>query len=87
MTLLKTIQAAIKSKKTIIGYKRSINFIKSNKPKLIVIVKNIPEWMKKEIEHNAKISGVKVEVFDGTSKELGVICGKPFPVTTLIIKG
>ncbi len=87
MTLTESIQEAIKSSKIIIGYKESIKFIKLNSPKLIVISKNIPEKMKKEIEHNAKISGTNIEIFDGTSTDLGIVCGEPFPVSALVIKG
>lgn len=87
MTLTEILQTALKADKTIIGYRRSIKFIKSNTPKLVVIAKNSPDGLRKEVEHNAKVSGVKVEVFEGSSKELGIFCGKPFPVTTLVIKG
>jgi len=86
MSLPETVQDALKSKNVIVGYKKSIKFIKLNKPKLIVIAKNAPEKIRKEIEYNAKILGVKVEIIGSNSKELGIICGKPFPVTTLIIK-
>jgi len=86
MNLLETVQDALKSKNVIIGYRKSIKFIKLNKPKLIVMANNTPKKIKKEIEYNAKISGVKVEVINSNSKELGVVCGKPFPVTTLVIK-
>lgn len=87
MTLTEIIQEAVKSKKIIIGYKESIKFIKLNSPKLIVVAKNIPEKMRKEIEHNARISNTRIEVFDGSSGDLGVVCGKPFPISTLVIKG
>ena len=86
MTLTEEIQTAIKSGKAVIGYKESIKFIKLNTPKLIVITKNMAENDRKEVEHNAGISGVRLEMFDGSSKELGIICGKPFPVTTVVIK-
>jgi len=86
MSLTETIQSALKSGKVIIGYEESIKFIKISAPKLIVIAKNAPEKIKNEIEYNAKIAKIKVEIFDGNSKELGVICGKPFPVTALTIK-
>jgi len=87
MDLAREIQAALKENKVIIGYKESIDFIKSNKPRLIVVAKNIPENMRKEIEHNAKIFGLELVVFEGSSKELGIICGKPFPISTIVIKG
>ena len=86
MTLVEEIQAAIKSGKAVIGYKESVKFIKLNTPKLIVIAKNMQEKERKEMEHNANISGAKLEVFDDSSKELGIICGKPFPVSTVVIK-
>lgn len=86
MILTEEIQTAIKSGKAVIGYKESIKFIKLNTPKLIVITKNMAEKDRKDVEHNAGISGVRLEVFDGGSKELGIICGKPFPVTTVVIK-
>lgn len=87
MDLIKEIQMGLKEGKVIIGYRESVDYIKTNKPKLIVIAKNIPENMRKEIEHNAKIFGLEVIIFEGSSRELGVICGKPFPVSTLVIKG
>jgi len=86
MTLVEDVQSAIKTGKAVIGYKESIRFIKLNIPKVIVVARNMPEKYRKEIEHNARTSGTKLEIFDGSSKDLGVICGKPFPVTTVVIK-
>ncbi len=86
MALTEQIQSAVKEGNAIIGYKKSLEYLKNNSPKLIVIANNIDESKRREIEHNASISGLKVEVFDGSSKELGIICGKPFPISTLAIK-
>ena len=87
MSLTVKIQEALKSNKAIVGYRETIGFIKLKSPKLIVISANIQEKMKKEIEHNAKLSKTKIEVFEGTSKELGVICKKQFPIAALVISG
>jgi len=87
MNVQEMIQQALKSKNVIIGYKDSIKFIKLNTPKLIVISNNLPESLRKEMEHNAKVGNMKLEVFSGTSKDLGIFCGKPFPVSALVIKG
>ena len=81
------IQAAIKNNNAILGYRESIKFIKLNQPKLVVISNNLPEQIKNEIQHIAKLSNSKAEIFEGSSKELGTICGKPFPVSVLTIKG
>ncbi len=87
MGLVEDIQQAVKSNKIILGYKESLGYIMSNKPKLIVMSNNLPFTRRQEIEHNIKVSNMKLEMFDGTSRELGVICGKPFPVSALAIKG
>jgi len=80
------IKNAIKSKDIIIGYRKAIKFIKTDKPKMIIIANNMPEKMKKEIEIHAKIFNLDMKVFDGDSKKLGIICGKPYPVTTIVLK-
>jgi len=87
MTITNDIQSAIKANKAIIGYKKTIKNIKTGDVKVIVMANNMPENMRKEIEHNAKISGTKVEIFSGNSKELGVVCGKPFPISAMAIRG
>ena len=87
MALTEVIQAAVKANKAIIGYNETINYIKTNNPKLIVVANNLPLSLRKEIEHNMNITKGKLEVINGTSKELGVICGKPFPISALAIKG
>lgn len=86
MTSADEIRSAMNSNKIIIGYRRSIKFIKSNIPKSIVVANNIPDSMKKRIEEVAQLSSVKVEVFEGDSINLGVLCGKPFPVGVVVIK-
>ncbi len=86
MTLNDEIQSGIKSNKVVIGYNEAVNYLKTNTPKMIIVANNLPISVRKEIEHNAKVSRTKFEIFAGTSRELGVICGKPFPVTTIILK-
>jgi len=86
MSLTEEIQSELKGRKVIIGYKKSLEFIKNNSPKLIVMAENISAKERREIEHNAKISSTKIEIFEGSSKELGVICGRPFPIMLLVIK-
>lgn len=86
MGLVEDIQNAVKSGKVILGYRQALKLIKTGSPKVVVIAKNIPENMKKTIEENAKIGNVEVKTFDGSSIELGITCGKSFPVSTLVIK-
>ena len=86
MSLIDEIQSALKQGNVIIGYKKSLEFIKNDSPKLIVMSQNIPDKERREVEHNAKLSAKKIEIYEGSSKELGVICGRPFPIMLLVIK-
>lgn len=85
MALTEEMQAAVKANKAVMGFRQSLKAIKTNSPKLAVIARNIPDAMKRNIEQNAAIAGVKVEIFDGTSTQMGVACGKSFPISTLVI--
>ena len=82
----KLIKSALKKGNAIIGYRRCIKFLKLNSAKMVIVADNAPENLKKEIEHVCKLSNLKLKVFKGSSKELGIICGKPFPITTIVIK-
>ncbi len=53
MTLEDEISQAVKSNSAIIGYRESIKFIKTNSPNRVVVAKNAPENLIKEIQHNA----------------------------------
>lgn len=87
MDLTKTIQEKVKKKEVVLGYNQVIKILKTGHPKMIVLAKNIPKERKETILHNAKLSKVEVKEFDGDNTNLGLICGKPFSVSILAIKG
>ncbi len=82
----KEVQDAVKEGHVIIGYRESVDFIRTNVPKSVVVANNAPEDKMDEISHNTRASSVEMNIFEGDSKELGLICGKPFPVLVLVIK-
>jgi large subunit ribosomal protein L30e len=84
--MLGAIRAALKEGKLVIGYRQSIKCLKSGSPRHVIIASGIPDPMSREIRHNARLAGVKVEVFRGTSRDLGMACGKPFPIAVLTIR-
>jgi len=79
------LRKALEEKKVILGSRRSIKYLKLGKVKTIMLASNCPEETKKDVEHYTKLTGIKLENFDGTAKQLGVACGKPFSITTLAI--
>jgi large subunit ribosomal protein L30e len=80
------LRSALEEKNIVIGSRQAIKHLKLKKAKLIVIASNCPDNVKRDIEHYSKLTGIKVENFDGTAKQLGVFCGKPFPIATLAVK-
>jgi len=85
-TISEQIKEAIASEKIIMGSKQTIKFLKLKSLKTVVVSTNCPVELKKDLTKYSEMAGVKIETFEGTSKQLGILCGKPFPITVLSIK-
>ncbi len=79
------IKQVLKTGKYILGYRKSIRAIKMGKAKAVVIASKIPKWMEDDVMYYAKLGKIPVIKFKGTSYELGMVCGKPFPVAVMAI--
>lgn len=77
---------AIKEKKIIIGAKQTLKSLKAKSIKSVVLASNCPESIKKDVEYYSKLTGIKSENFDGTARQLGTLCGKPFSISVMAIK-
>lgn len=78
----KALVKAIKTGNVIFGSKKSIELAKLGKAKLLIIAKNCPEKIMSLIN---EINKDIIYTYDGTSKELGPICGKPFTIASMAI--
>jgi large subunit ribosomal protein L30e len=79
------IRLAVDSGKTAIGMNRVLDSVRENTAKLIVVASKNKESAVQDIERMAKISGIKIVVFEGTSLDLGAVCGKPFSVSVVSV--
>jgi len=84
--MIDELRNAIKEKNVIIGTKQAIKNLKLKNVKSVVIANNCPENVRKDIEYYSKLTGIKMENFDGTAKQLGILCGKPFSIAVMAIK-
>lgn len=84
--MIDELRNAIKEKSVIIGTKQTIKNLKLKNVKSIVVANNCPENVRKDIEYYSKLTGIKMENFDGTAKQLGILCGKPFSIAVMAIK-
>lgn len=79
------IKNVIKSGKVVLGFKRSLKAILYGKAKAVIVASKIPKGYDDDINHYAKLSNIPVIKYPKSSVELGIICGKPFPVTTIAV--
>jgi len=86
MTLSKQIKDAIKNEKLIIGSRTVLKNLKNEMLDSVVYASNYPDGMIKDLNHYSKVSGVKLEEFNGNSVQLGELCGKPFRILIVGVK-
>lgn len=79
------LRLAVESGKVEFGSKKSVKNSLSGKAKLFVISANTPKVSKDLVTRNAELSNTPILNFEGSSLELGSICGKPYPVAILSV--
>jgi large subunit ribosomal protein L30e len=83
--ITKDIRLAVDSGKAALGMNSVVGSIKDNTAKLVIVASKSKKETLQDIEHVARISDIKVITFEGTSMELGAVCGKPFSVSAVSI--
>ncbi|MEM4272312.1 MAG: 50S ribosomal protein L30e [Candidatus Bilamarchaeaceae archaeon] len=79
------IRLAVESGKVEFGSKKGIRNLLLGKPKLVVIAKNSRPGLLSDVARYSAFSDIPLVEFEGTSIELGSICGKPFSVSLLAV--
>lgn len=85
MDLDKSIRLAVDSGKVELGAAKGIKFALTGSAKLIILAKNCPRHISQDVRHYCAQSQLSIVEYDGTSLELGKICGKPFPVSVFSV--
>ncbi len=85
MDLNKAIRLVVDTGKVEMGSDKARKIALLGGAKLLVLASNLPRPARRDLEHYARLSGIPLLEFDGTSIELGTICGKPFPVSALSV--
>ncbi|WP_461436254.1 50S ribosomal protein L30e [Methanosphaera sp.] len=86
MDIERGIRVAVDTGKVILGSNKSIQAIKLGNGELVVMAANAPKNLKEDVEIYSKLSEMPVHIFDGSSVDLGSICGKPFTVSVLVVQ-
>jgi len=79
------IRRAVDTGKVNFGEKQTEKNILKGNGELIIISSNAKKLLKERLEHYAQLSEIPFYEFQGTSIELGSVCGKPFPISVMTI--
>lgn len=71
--------------KVVMGAKKAIKYAKMGGAKMIIVARNARPDIKEDILYYAKLSGIPIYEFEGTSVELGTLLGRPHTVSALAI--
>ncbi|MGB9929382.1 MAG: 50S ribosomal protein L30e [Methanosarcina sp.] len=77
----KSLIKAVKTGKVILGANKTIDAAADGSAKMVVVASNCPEEIKKKIQ----ATEIPVLEYEGTSVELGPVCGKPFTIAAMAI--
>ena len=80
------IKKLVGTKKLVIGAQRTLKSIREGKIDKVFLSSNSP--YKKDLDHYAKVSKIKVVQLEYANDELGDLCKKPYAISVLgVLKG
>jgi len=82
----KAIATAVKTGKVSFGANSAIQNAKTGKTKMIILASNCPKNIHEDIEYYCKLSNVPLITYKGSSKDLAMVCGKPFIISALSLR-
>lgn len=87
MDIQKSIRMAVDTGEVVFGKNESINSINRGASKMVIIAGNVPQDIKVGVLKRARLAEVGAYEYEGTSMELGSVCGKPYPISIMSIIG
>ncbi len=79
------LKGLLKTGKVTIGSKESIKAVKNGKAKMVIVAMNALPRYRENVKYYAKLGGIPVYEYKGTSVELGALSGKPYPVSMIAV--
>ena len=79
------LRLALSTGKTQLGSKAAVRELRKGRAKLAIVSNNCPREARQVIENYGKLSQVPVMEHPKDSVDLGMLCGKPFPVSAMVI--
>jgi large subunit ribosomal protein L30e len=77
---------AVAAKTALLGSKTVLRALRVGSVKSVIVANNCPAPVATDIKKFAEMAGIAIERFDGTGKQLGTLCGKPFAIAAAAIR-
>lgn len=77
------IKAIVRGGRVVIGYRKASKMLKLGRLKAVILARGSPRSIASDIEYYARIGGVPLVIYNGSSMDLGGLLGKPFPVSVI----
>ena len=85
MDINRAIRVAVDTGNVVLGTKQTTKLVKHGEGNLIILAGNCAKDVMNDIVYYAGLSNIPIYKHGSTSLELGAICGKPFPVSALVV--
>ena len=85
MDVDRSISVATKTGKTKIGINSALKAARTGSAKMIIVASNAPLDMKTDLTYYASLSEIPIFMYDKTSQDLGIVCGRPHLTAFLTI--
>ena len=85
MAFEEEIKKVLKEGSVALGIKRVKKNLLRGGVKLVIATSNAPQDLKDDARYYASLSDAKFYEYPGTSKDLGYVCAKPFPISFLAV--
>lgn len=82
----RAITSALRTGRVLLGGERTLAMVRLGRVKLVILSSNCPEGLRRSLEEYAKMASIPVYNHPSTSLDLGMVCGKPFPVSAIGVR-
>ena len=72
MDVAREIRKAVETGKVILGARQTIKALKTGRAKAVIIAKNCPDNIRKDVAYYARLSETPLHVFEGDNRALGL---------------
>jgi large subunit ribosomal protein L30e len=79
------LQVAINTGKVVIGFEETKKAVLAGTPKMVILAANAPKWARDDIQYYAKLAGIPIFVFPGSSIELGAAAKRPHRIMAVAV--